>query len=137
VRCLNKHSTAPDQFTSLARLYTKVLHPPCYLFMAALSHSISLSEAQAQPPSYLLISSVSVSEAQSTLDWLTKNPSDVLFAFPDAPTLTPISKIVSTPDAYSNESKVVSNRPSGRDISPSTLKLRRASPTLHKLLRLL
>jgi hypothetical protein len=43
--------------------------------------------------------SVSVSEARSTINWLTTKASDVLFAFPDAPALTPISKIVSAPHA--------------------------------------
>jgi hypothetical protein len=69
-----------------------------------------------------MISSVSVSEGRSIIDWLTANPSDAPFAFPDAPTLTPISKIVSTPDADSSESHLVSNRPSGPCIYPSTFR---------------
>jgi hypothetical protein len=64
------------------------------LSMAALSHSIIVSVHQAQQPCHLMISSVSVSEGRSTIDWLTQNPSDTTFAFPDSPTLTPISKIV-------------------------------------------
>jgi hypothetical protein len=66
--------------------------------------------------------SVSVSEPRSPIDWLTTNASDVLFAFPDAPTVTPTSPIVSTPGADSNKSKLVSNRPSGPYISPSTFR---------------
>jgi hypothetical protein len=71
-----------------------------------------------------MISSVSVSEMRSRIDWLTADASDALFAFCDAPTLTPISPIVSTPDADSNEYKFVSIWPSGPYISPSTFRER-------------
>jgi hypothetical protein len=67
-----------------------------------------------------MISSVSVSQGRSIIDWLTANPSDTSFAFSDALTLTLISLIVSAPDADSNEYKLVSNRPSDPYISPST-----------------
>jgi hypothetical protein len=66
----------------------------------------------------------SVSEGRSTINWLTTNPSDVPFAFPDARTLTMISKIVSDTDGDSNEHKVVSNQLSGPYISPSTIRER-------------
>jgi hypothetical protein len=79
------------------------------LFITPPSHSpqsLSFSGDQALPPSHLMISSVlvsvsvsvSVSEARSIIDWLTTDPSDVTFAFPDAPILTLISQIVSTPE---------------------------------------
>jgi hypothetical protein len=109
---------------SLSRQDTKVFSPPSYLFIAPPSHAISLSGHQALPPSYLKISSVSVSEARPTVDWLTSNASDALFAICDAPTLTPISPIVSAPDADSNESTCALNRSSGPYISPSTFRER-------------
>jgi hypothetical protein len=69
-----------------------------------------------------MIFSVSVSEGRSIIDWLMTNLFDALFAFSDAPTLTSISKIVSTPGADSNEYKLVLNRPSGPYISPSNFR---------------
>jgi hypothetical protein len=70
-------------------------------FVAPLSHAISLSGLQALLPSHLKMSSVSLSERRSTIDWLTTKPSDTPFAFSDALTLTPISKIVPSPDVDS------------------------------------
>jgi hypothetical protein len=101
--------------------------------MAALSHSISRSEAQALPSSHLKISSVS--EGRSTIDLLIANPSDAPFAFPDAPTLTSISKIVSTPDADSI--RIYTRIESAIGSLHLSFNLLRASPIFHKLLRLL
>jgi hypothetical protein len=92
--------------------------------MAAPSDSISLSGPQARPLCHLVISSACFSERRSVIERLTGNYSDVPFAFSDAPTLIPISKIVSAPDADSNEYKLVSNQPSGPHIYPSTFRER-------------
>jgi hypothetical protein len=70
-------------------------------FIAQPSRSISFSDLEAQPPSHLTISSVSVSERRSIIDWLTANASDAFFTFSDAPTITAISPIVSAPDGDS------------------------------------
>jgi hypothetical protein len=102
---------------------------PSIFSMAAFSHSINPSDGETLPSYYFIISSFSVSEGRSTIDWPTANPFDVRFAFPGATTFTPISKIASTPVGDSNEYKVVSNRPSGPYISPSTFRERsRPSP---------
>jgi hypothetical protein len=50
------------------------------------SHSISLSGAQPQPHSHLMMSSFYPSERRSTVRPLTANLSDAPFAFSDAPT---------------------------------------------------
>jgi hypothetical protein len=98
---------------------SSILLPPSCFFFSPPSNAISLSGHQALQTSHLKISSVSVSERQSIIDWLTTNNSDALFTFCDAPTITPISPIVSAPDGDSNEYKRVWNRPSSPYISPS------------------
>jgi hypothetical protein len=81
------------------------------LFIAPPFHAVSFLDTQAQPLSHLKISSVSVSEARSTIDSLTTNASDALFTFCDPPTITSIPPAVSAPDGDSNEYKLVSNPP--------------------------
>jgi hypothetical protein len=109
---------------------------PSIFSMATPSHSISLSGSQARRPSHLAISSLSFSERRSAIDPSTSNPSDVLFAFYDTLTLTSISQIVSTPEADSNEHKLVSNHLSGPYTSPTLPELIRTDSTFSKFLRL-
>jgi hypothetical protein len=121
VQCLKNHSTPPDLFTSLSRPHNKVPHPPFYLFHG---HSLLLYQLLRHPISATLPSHdilfFLISELRSAVESLAADRSDAPFDLSDAPTLTPMSKIVSPPDTDSNVSKPVSNRLSGPYIYAST-----------------
>jgi hypothetical protein len=80
-----------------------------FLWQAPLPLSASDGPKLKHPP-ILLYPFFGRSELRWTIELITANPSDALFAFSDAPTPKPISEIVSAPDVNSNNYKLVSNR---------------------------